>query len=73
MLQRALKPPVQNSQFRIALFLIPLMQNIPSSPFLRLKGIWYIEKFSQLATLLGTLLLAIGGHFSRLFKTKLYI
>ena len=58
MLQRTLKPPVQNSQFRVALFLIPLMQNIPSSQFLGLKGIWYIEKFSQLAALLGTLFFA---------------
>lgn len=73
MLQKTLKPPVQNSQFRVALFLIPLMQNIPSSPFLGLKAIWYIEKFSRLATLLGTLLLAVGGHFSRLFETELYI
>lgn len=73
MLQRTLKPPVQNSQFRVALFLIPLMQNIPSSPFLGLKGIWYIENFSRLATLLGTLLSAVGGHFSRLFETELCI
>lgn len=42
-LQRTLKPPVQNSQFRVALFLIPLMQNIPSSPFLGLNAICILK------------------------------